>query len=499
MTGLAAPAVEVRLDGTVLPAGVRVLGVRVRARFGAPAQCEVEVYAPDGHPAWPEPARLGGGLAVAVAGAGAPLFTGEVTGVELSRAADGTTTTRIRGYDLLHRLRKRQKLRVLESVTAATVARLLTADLPVEVAGGPDTVLDRVVQHRQSDFELLVEVAARTGCLVAMDGPVLRLSTLEGHGAPVPLVFGDSLFEAAVEANLEQAAGRVTATGWDAETAQPVRAVADAPRCGRRIGYQVPAAADLDLVEHPATAVADVAAAAQLVLDTRAAAGVVLRGVAAGDPRLCAGSRVEVTGAGPTVDGRYVVCEVIHHVDANGFQSTFSTDPPAPPAPAAHGTSVTLGRVTAVDDPQRRGRVRVSLPAIGDLDAGWLGVVCPGAGRGKGLVALPDVGDTVAVALPHADPTAGLVLGSLYGALAPPDTGVAGDAVRRWSLRTADGQAIVLDDAAHSLRLDNHDGSFIELAPHAVRINAATALVLDAAGHAVTIRARSVDFEHAVL
>ena len=33
--------------------------------------------------------------------------------------------------------------------------------------------------------------------------------------------------------------------------------------------------------------------------------------------------------------------------------------------------SVTLGKVTAVDDPDGCGRVRVTLPAHGDLDAGW--------------------------------------------------------------------------------------------------------------------------------
>jgi phage baseplate assembly protein gpV len=124
-------------------------------------------------------------------------------------------------------------------------------------------------------------------------------------------------------------------------------------------------------------------------------------------------------------------------------------------------------------------------------------VLCPGAGRGKGLVALPDVGDTVAIALPHADPAAGLVLGSLYGAVDPPDPGVEGDAVRRWSLRTSDGQSVVLDDAAHSIRLENRDGSFVELAPGAVQVKAKTDLVLDASGHAVTIRGRSVDLEHA--
>ena len=46
--------------------------------------------------------------------------------------------------------------------------------------------------------------------------------------------------------------------------------------------------------------------------------------------------------------------------------------------------AVALGRVTDVDDPDGYGRVRVVLPGHGELDLGWLAVLCPGAGPGKG-------------------------------------------------------------------------------------------------------------------
>jgi phage protein D len=498
VTTLAIAAVEVHLDGTPLPATVRVLSVRTSARFGAPGQCEISLHDPAGYRSWPAPARLGAKLTVGLYGEDDPLFAGEVTAVELARTGDGAATARVRGYDVTHRLRKRQTLRVMERVTAAAVARALTADLGVTVDGGSGPALARVVQHRQHDFDLLVEVAARTGHLVALDGTTLRLATLDGFGPGIPLAYGYNLYEAAVEANLERVAGSVAALGWDAEAAEQVRAVAGTPRSGRRIEFAVPDSAEFSLVEHPAATADDVGAAAQLALDVRTASSVVLRGVAAGDARIRAGARIDVTGMGDDVDGRYVVCQAVHRVDADGFQTTFSTEPPALPSPE-RGAAITLGRVTEVGDPGGHGRVRVSLPAFGDIDAGWLGVVCPGAGRGKGLVALPDVGDTVAVALPHAEPTAGLVLGSLYGSLTPPDDGVTLGSVRRWSLRTDDGQSIVVDDGGHSIRLQNKDGSYLEIAPDAVQITAKTDLVLDAAGHSVTIRGRAVDFEHALI
>jgi phage protein D/phage baseplate assembly protein gpV len=503
MTGRAVSAVRVAVAGVALRPEVRVLSVRVATAFGVPAQCVITLHDAAGYPDWPEPVSLGAPFSVDVVGEDTTLFAGEVTAAELVRAADGTMTVRIRGYDLLHRLRRRQTLRVWESVTAAALAEELTAGLGLTVEASPagssrSGALERVVQHRQSDFDLLVEVAARVGQLVVLDGRTLRLVSLDGYGDAIPLRCGDSLVEAVVEANLDRATGSVTALGWNATDAEPVHAQAGGGYTGRRIPLEVAADGAVSLLEQPAVSADDANALAQLALETRAAQTVVLRGVAEGDARLRPGVRVAVSGMAKSIDGRYVLSNVVQVVDGAGYRTTVSTEPP-PLADPERGAAITLGRVTSVDDPLGRGRVRVALPALGDLDAGWLGVVCPGAGRGKGLVALPDVDDTVAVALPHADPTTGLVLGSLYGTVRPPDPGISGDAVRRWSLRTADGQSIVLDDDAHLLRLENHDGSHLELAPDAVRIQAKTDLVIDAAGHAITIRASSVEFEHASL
>ena len=496
MTGMAAPAVRVLVDGAPLGTAVRVLAVRVAARFNAPTQCELTLRDPDG--VWPGAARLAARLRVGVVGDPADLFDGEVTCVALSKAPDGVTTARVRAYDPLHRLRRRQTPRVLEDVSATAAAAALTAGTGLRVDGPDAPVFARVVQHRHSDLDLLVETATRAGLLATVDGRTLRLTTLAGDGEPVPLEFGTSLFEVDVEANVDRATGAVTAVGWDTDTARPLTGRADRARGGRRIALAVPADGEVTLVDRAGIGTDDLAAAAQLALDVRTAHAVVLRGTAAGDVRLRPGARIAVGGLDAGVDGVHVVCEAVHTIDADGYLTAFSTEPPAL-APDGGGVSVTLGRVLAVDDPDGRGRVRVALPAFGDPDIGWLGVVCPGAGRGKGLVALPDVGDTVAVAVPHGRSDAALVLGSLYGAVAPPETGVRGDAVRLWSLRTADGQSLVLDDEAHAVRLSNRDGSAVELTPDAVRITAKADLTIDAAGHAITIRSRVVDFERALV
>ncbi|MFC7483979.1 phage baseplate assembly protein V [Luedemannella flava] len=160
------------------------------------------------------------------------------------------------------------------------------------------------------------------------------------------------------------------------------------------------------LVDQPARSEEAVAELARSTREALTAHAVTLHGTAAGNAALWAGARIAVRGVADTVDGGYVVTSVTHVLDGAGYRSTFTTEPPEPPtAPAA--ASVTLGVVTAVDDPDSLGRVRVRLPALGDLDAGWLGVLCPGAGPAKGLVALPDVDDTVLVALPRQSPPTG--------------------------------------------------------------------------------------------
>jgi phage baseplate assembly protein gpV len=154
-----------------------------------------------------------------------------------------------------------------------------------------------------------------------------------------------------------------------------------------------------------------------------------------------------------------------------------------------------LGIVTAVSDPERLGRVRVSLPGHGDVETEWMHVVSAGAGRNKGMVVLPDVGDRVLVLLPHGEPGAGVVMGGLYGMEGPADSGVEGGRTRRYTLQTPGGQRVVLDDGRQAIQLEDSSGNVVELTPEVVRIHAATDLELEAPGRKVVIRGDQIDFQ----
>ncbi|MFF5174636.1 phage baseplate assembly protein V [Micromonospora sp. NPDC000089] len=498
----------VLLDGVPLAGALaaRLRAVRIAARLDQPTQCEL-VYATG-----PGAGALGLGPGPAVPTGATldvrlgddPLFAGEVTCVEVEYPADGAPLLRLRGYDPLHRLRKRQRLRVFESVTVADLVREVCAEVGLTVAADVDGPrLDRVTQHRHSDLDLLLEVAGRAGLHLAADDDRVHLITLDGYGEPLELTLGATLHAVRLAVNLDRAAGDTAALGWHPQRAEPISQRADTARSGRRVPLDPdPASVGADgtrtAVDQPGRSDDELAAIAQAGLDARVAALVTADGVAEGDPALRPGRRVTLTGVADEFAGVYVLTEVVHTVDGNGHLTRFGTAPPAaPPVAAAPGTVVTLGTVTEVDDPDRLGRIRLTLPAYGDLDAGWLAVLTPGAGKGKGIVALPDPDDTVLVALPGGEPAAGIVLGSLFGTVEPYDAGIADGRSGRWSVRTGSGQTIVVDDAARTLRLATDNGSFLELTPALTTLHAATDLVLSAPGRAMVVRARSVDFLHA--
>jgi phage baseplate assembly protein gpV len=235
---------------------------------------------------------------------------------------------------------------------------------------------------------------------------------------------------------------------------------------------------------------------AQAELDRLKAAAVTFWGFAAGDPRLCPGTPVVVSGLDDAANGRYVPTTVTHRfTNWDGFATELATVPLVPPTAPALREIATFGVVTQIDDPRQSGRVRVRLPAYADVETSWMQVLLLGAGEGKGLMIVPAVGDRVLVLLPRGDAGEGVVLGGLVGLDGAADSGVEGDRVRRFTLQTPGGQRVQLDDAGNILRLQNSTGSYVELAPDHVHLYAAHDLTVEAPGKQIVIRGQTIDFE----
>ena len=495
------PEFIISLGGRRLAAAdsARVITIRVHSALAQPTQCVLVWAADDTLGVNPD---TGDALRIEIGGYREPLFVGEVTVVEYSYRADTGRQLRVRGYDALHRLRKRQSTRLLDATDLRGLAEALVAGTGLAVEG-PAEPVGPIYQVARSDLGLLVEVTTRHGHYPVVHDRTLKLVPLAGDGDPVTLSYGQTLHAAEIEISAEPAFRSVETSWWDAASTQTgVARVADsqaAPAVSAdpgptRLGGGGALLRQDDLQTGPGAEPRTLAAAE---LDIRRMGEITAVLVTDGDPALQAGRRVRVAGVRAELEGTYTITSATHDISATGYETTVSTRPPAPP-PARSPDQVTLGVVLDANDPEDRGRVIVQLPAYAGLPSGWAPVLLPAAGDDKGIVAIPDVDDHVLVLLPGRDPAQAIVLGGLYGSHTPPppaphqfDRGTTAVA------RTRDGQQLILDGSNSILSLTDGHGSSIELTPELLRITAATDLLIEAPGRALRVRALTVDFEEA--
>ena len=477
--------------------------IHVRQRLSAPAQCELVFFDPQ--ESFDNAYAMTPGAQLRVLVSEQLMFSGQITAIDYVYGPESGRELRVRAYDPLIHLRKRQPARAHVWSTLADLAREMVGDLGLRVEAVADSPKwKRVIQHRQSDLDLLVEIAERCGLSFAVSGSSLHIFSPEGVGQPVPLSLGDSLFEARIETNSHHACRAVSAKGWDPWRAEAHSGQARRARTGRELKAGATPirpgdAGDRTLAGLVVQDDSQAEALAQAELDLCAAREVTLWGVAEGDPRLRPGARVRIDGVADSLAGQYVLTSVNHTIDGQrGFISEISTAPLAPrrrPEGASLGALATLGVVTKIDDPDKLGRVQVALPAFGDVETDWMEPLSAGGGAGKGLLMIPDVGDRVLVLCAHGDPAQGVVLGGLFGPKGLPDDVLGGGGVKRFIMRSPGGQVIRLDDSNRSLRLENSEGSFVELLPGKVRLHAATDLEIEAPGRSIVIRGAKIDFQ----
>lgn len=495
-------AVALRIDGaSVAPRlAACVCSIDVRQALNAPTMALVAFADPPRELI--APLKIGTTLAVA-SPTGETLVEAEITAVEHRLSADKGRIFSVRAYDRLHRLRKRQRVRALTDVTPEDVAAAAAAEIGVS-SEAPSPASSRralVIQHDQSDFDLLVELAADCGRYFHLTGGTLKLLSLGGDGdEEVRLVAGQTLLEAQVELSAETMRRSTVARGWDVGSAAPVSGLAptasqdavefrgdDALTHFEGLGERL-------LLNRNSANTAEAAGLAQSDIDRAIALGATLTATTDGDPRLRPGRVVAVEGVGDQADGSYVLTEATHSFDIDrGYVTRISTLPsPRPRRPRC--AAATIVRITDVDDPEGLGRVRGTLVAYGEVDSGWMPVLIVGAGDDKGLAVLPEPGDDVLVLMPEGDPARGIVLGGLYGSRRPPgrrpDKGA-----RDFTLRTPAGQSLMLDGVEAVIRLQTSAGDLLEMTPKGTKLSVTRDLLVEAPGHKLTFRASHVDFE----
>lgn len=475
-----------------------VAEIRIRQARSRPTGVEITLTSTPR--ALPRAGAVGDELQVEL-GDGALRFVGDITTVSRHHDTTGIQVLRIRAFDRLHRLRHRQTVRSFTEDEPVAIARQVLAGAALDLdADGPWTRLDLRSQHRENDLAFLAGLLDRIGGHLDVDGTTARLRGYAATGSSVTLALGSDLTELTTSATSEGVADVVHAMAWDPARAEAVAVSVDSPTAEPATGVDIELphlGQERWLHDTGSLDVESARAEAQAVLDRSVSSAVRMSGRAIDRPDLRPGVRCEFLDHSGSHVGTHTLAVVDHRLTGAGLVSELSSHRPSGPRESAAGPATILVRaiVTGVDDPERRGRVRLALPTMGGATSPWLDVVHPGASGERGLIAVPAPDDVVLAVFPEGDLARGVVIGGLLGRAGPARRVVDGERVVRHLWHSSEHQYVALDDRAGSVVARNRAGSRLQLTPDLVELHSETDVVIAAPGKTITIRAAAVEFE----
>ncbi|GHF91747.1 MULTISPECIES: VgrG-related protein [Amycolatopsis] len=376
------------------------------------------------------------------------LLSGEVTAVAIDLDPHGTFTE-VRGYDHAHRLFRGRRVAAYPNMTVSDVVRKVAqrANLPVGridsvkgFGGRPNTQLS---QDNVSDWEFLSRLADVVGAQIAVRDGKLNFelpekpsgappTTTKATADPLVLEAHGTLLTLRASVTAAEQVPEVRVTGWDYENKQPIAATATPKNAGTDVPGVDPVAlagkfaspAFLDAAS-PRRSQGEADATAKALADRFGSACTELDGVAKGNPKLRAGTAVTLTGVGRPFSGKYTLTSTRHLFnDEVGYTTEFAVSGRqerslyglvAGGAQSSTWPGVVPAVVSDLKDPAKLGRVKLTFPWLDkDFASTWARTVQPGAGKDRGAVVLPEVGDEVLVGFEHGDFEAPYVLGGLY-------------------------------------------------------------------------------------
>ncbi len=439
-------------------------------------------------------------------GAPLPLMSGEVTALELDLDNTGTFT-QVRGLDQAHRLFRGRRVAAYPNMSVADVVRKITQraglsvgtiDAVPGVGGAANTQLS---QDNVSDWEFLSRLADLVGAqIIVKDGKLDFRLPQAPSSAPAtnaqatkdPLVLEVNRNLVALRGGISAAeqVPQVEVRGWDFEHKQELTSTATPEVAGAQVDGLDPVAIANGFGSPPFTSAGaayhsqgEVKAAAQALADQIGGASVELEGVAKGNPKLRAGTAVALAGVGAPFAGKYTLTSTRHlFSEQAGYTTSFTVSARQERSLYGLVSGAGGGRrerptgglvpvvVSDVRDPLKLGRVRLTFPWLAkDFTSGWARTVQLGAGKNRGAVVLPEVGDEVLVGFAGGDLDTPYVIGGLYnGKDTPPDLsapavdGSSGEiGVRAFVSRTGHRLELVDSPRGDSVLLSTGDGKLL--------------------------------------
>jgi len=365
-------------------------------------------------------------------------FTGEVAAIAPQFESEGCVLV-VRGYDVSHRLNRSRNTRTFQDMTASDIAKKIIGEsgLPADVAATSE-VYPFEQQSSETDWSYLWRLAARVSFeLSCAAGKIHFRAPGAQAGTPIKVEWGKDLRAFHPRATAVSQVKKVTVSGWDPKAKRRVESTKETAKLDSKIGItRNKVSSDLGggtlaVADRIVTTQGEADALAQSTLDRLANAWLEADGVCRGNPKIRAGTKVQVAGVGTRFGGEYLVTKSTHVIrGVKGYETEFEIsgrsrrtliDLFTPTRDDGYTTSLVVGVVTNNDDPDKMGRVRVKFPGLDDQKEGWWARVASlSATADRGMLMMPLVDDEVVVGFEHGDPRRPFVIGSLWNGTGKP-------------------------------------------------------------------------------
>jgi phage protein D/phage baseplate assembly protein gpV len=377
--------------------------------------------------------RIGAGLEVRLGSTDEnrtkSLFKGEIVTLEPSFETGGATLV-VRAYDRSHRMLRNRRQRAFSNQTVSDVVTRICREYGLTAHTDPSgDALPHLLQNNESDWEFILRLATRVGFEFVVDDTTARF-TRPGNGADeIELRYPDDLHTFRPRVTAVQQVDEVNIRGFDFKEKRQVHEMQSSPAQVTAAGIKRNDVAGkfgptaLEIAGQSFGSRSEARGIAQAMLDRLANGYLTADGSCAGDPRIKAGVKLQVSGVGSSFAGTYRVTRADHTLRGGGEYITYFSDSPGEStlgAQAASGAagrradSLVVGVVTSNNDPDKLGRVKVKLPALSNEESGWVPVAVPAGGKERGASMLPMPEEQVIVGFENGDPSYPYVLGSLF-------------------------------------------------------------------------------------
>lgn len=483
----------VKVDGAELPGTYRIVSIDISRAINRIATAGLVLY--DGDPAAQDFALSSGellvpGQAIEIDGGYGKdeslLFKGVITRQKIKARRKGESLLLIECKDPLYRLSLARKSRYFKDLSDSDVFESIVGeygDLSIETeatnAPRPD-----IVQYQVSDWDFIVSRAEALGMVCITEDGTLKIGKPDLTQEPVARVaYGAGVHDLDMELDGRLQPEAVTAGCWGMANQEMLSSEltdVDAPVQGNMDGAALAQEVGSAKIELPHGGVLsqqelDAWAEAQLRKSRLAKIRGTVRFQGNGDVK--PGDLIELGGLGARFNGIAYVSGVRHGLGGGDWETSVQVglDPhwhyqnfPINAAaaaglyPAINGLQI--GVVTQLQgDPAGEDRVLVRLPVINpDAEGIWTRIATLDAGKNRGTVFRPEIGDEVLVGFVNDDPNQAVILGMLHSSAKPAPLAASDDNHEK-GLVTRSQMRVVFNDDEVSLSIETPKGNRIVL------------------------------------